>query len=167
MDWITIKEATSLVNKSNQAIYKLSQKEEYKKYFRKVNNAKQVSKEFIVNFYSNQQQEQSKTPIHIEEEENNNSSNYERIQELKETIENLRKHIESLQVDKEKLYQQLEIKDKQIEALTDNNKITQQLLNQQQQLQYQSVEKLSVSNDEAAAEEPKEETKGFFKRFFK
>lgn len=152
MEWITIKEAITLVNKSNQAIYKLSTKEEYKEHFKVYNGVKYVDKDFIIEHYNHQATEVI---------QNNN-------EELKRTIENL-------QQDKDELYKQLHIKDKQIESLTETNNNTLQLLNQQQQLQYQSVEKISAptenktqeqQQDITITEKPKEETKSFFKRLF-
>ena len=152
MEWITIKEAITLVNKSNQAIYKLSTKEEYKEHFKVYNGVKYVDKDFIIEHYNHQATEVI---------QNNN-------EELKRTIENL-------QQDKDELYKQLHIKDKQIESLTETNNNTLQLLNQQQQLQYQSVEKISAPTEDKTQEQqqdititekPKEETKSFFKRLF-
>lgn len=163
MEWITIKEAITLVNKSNQAIYKLSTKEEYKKHFKVSNGSKYVDKDFIVNYYNHKITGEAKPTEVIQ------NYNEEFIEELKKTIENLRQ-------DKEELYKQLHIKDKQIEALTETNNNTLQLLNQQQQLQYQSVEKISAptedktqeqQHDITITEKPKEETKSFFKRIFR
>lgn len=163
MEWITIKEAITLVNKSNQAIYKLSTKEEYKKYFKVSNGSKYVDKDFIINYYNH------KSTGELKQTEAIQNYNEEFIEELKKTIENLRQ-------DKEELYKQLHIKDKQIEALTETNNNTLQLLNQQQQLQYQSVEKISAPTEDKIQEQqqditiiekPKEETKSFFKRLFR
>lgn len=167
MKWITIKEATTLVKKSNQALYKLSEKEEYKNFFKKENNIKYVDSDFIIDYYS----DNKKQPIIEEENENKenkivNTYDINRINELNKVIDDLRK-------DKEKLYKQLEIKDKQIETLTEDKKITQeqllQLLNQQQHLQLQAVERISNTTkdkDIDIEQEVKTESKGFFNRLF-
>lgn len=186
MEWITIKEAITLVNKSNQAIYKLSTKEEYKKHFKVSNGSKYVDKDFIVNYYNHKItgelkpteviQKYSEEIIKEQKEtiENIKKDKEEIIRELKETIENLKKDKENLQNDKEELYKQLSVKDNQIESLTNNYQATLQLLNQQQQLQYQSVEKISAPTEDKTQEQqqdititekPKEEKKGFFSFF--
>ena len=177
MEWITIKEAITLVNKSNQAIYKLSTKEEYKEHFKVYNGVKYVDKDFIIEHYNHQateviqnnNEELKRTIENLQQDkENLRYDKEELIEELKRTIENL-------QQDKDELYKQLHIKDKQIESLTETNNNTLQLLNQQQQLQYQSVEKISAPTEDKTQEQqqdititekPKEETKSFFKRLF-
>lgn len=158
MEYITIREAQKLTNKSNQYIYKLANKEEYKEKFKDIDGIKKVEKEFIINYFN----KKTKKEIPNSVENNDLYSKDKRNNEPKEEV--YIDYVNDLKDIIKDLQNQLKAKDKQIEELNNTIQTTQLLLSQQQQLQLQVVEKLEAPKEE---KNYIVEEKSFFKRLFK
>ena len=164
-EYIEIKEAETITGISSQYIYRLEKKEEYKQYYKRINRKLHVSKDFIVNHFSNKEEFEDDN-IYIKEKKSTAENNYndKLIEILEKQIEDLQnqlvyqekraaEEITFLREQIESKYKQLESKDKQ--------------LDQQQQLNAMTLsqmKELSAPKEEPEKKPGEEKKKSFWEK---